>query len=123
MWLQVIASPLIWLMYLVANAALVPCACRWQSHLPLMAGTLIAFAAEIASALRTRSYRRLLMEAPSDAIGIKRHRLLVQGGLWLSVLFALLIAAHGVVTLMMDPCQLRAPPVTTPTSGGLVALV
>src|SRR4051812_19338848 len=107
LWLAVLAGPIVWMVSFGANFALVPWACTLKWKPALYAVSALAFAITAGSGyVSWNEWHRLGRELPGEAGGaIPRSRALASGGVALSAMFALVIAAQTIVEVMLGACE------------------
>jgi hypothetical protein len=104
LWLGLFGAPILWLIHLEANYAMVPFACVRQSSMLLLFSTaLILILAAATAMVNWRSLRHAkTLEGHHSASG--RVRFMATLGLLNTILFSLIILAQGIAAIMLSPC-------------------
>lgn len=108
LWPVFLGSPVIWLLNFQVIYTLVPYACLWKTTWPLQVTALVSLLLVLANAAWGAGHLRVLARDPNAESDpqVKRARFMARTGVWLSLLFALLIALQGVAMFFLDPCRL-----------------
>ena len=108
LWTLIVAGPIIVAIEMQANFVLVRQACSAQRSLALYAVVVVAMILTIATILIAMSlWRRAGTAWPIDAADLaNRIRFITAVGILSSAISFLLIVAHGIATVLFDPCQL-----------------
>lgn len=106
LWIPILITPLIALLQLSANYALVPYACEKQAHAPIHLVAAVSLAGAIAGVWMAWGAWR---EAGGHAAGawgdpLSRRRFLAAIGMSLSALMALTIIAQWLTSAFIAPC-------------------
>jgi hypothetical protein len=101
LWFAILVGPLAWFVYLDTAYALVASACAGSVVVPTLAG-----AAAVAAMAGVVVGRRALAAVPADAHDAmaERARFLAVLGVWMSVLFVLVIVATALPSFVLPPC-------------------
>lgn len=106
LWIPILITPLIALLQISANYALVPLACEKQQHAPIhwvAAISLLAVAAGVWMAWSV--WREAGVHSPGDwGDPLSRRRFLAVVGLSVSALMALTIVAQWLTAAFVPPC-------------------
>ena len=108
LWTLIVAGPIIVAMEMQANFVLVRQACSAQRSVTLYAVVILAMLLTIITILVAMSlWRRAGTAWPTEAIDLaNRIRFITALGILSSAISFLLILAHGIATVLFDPCQL-----------------
>jgi hypothetical protein len=99
LWTGVLTGPTVWLISFLANFALAPWICVWNSKLSLYVVSLGALA--IAAAAGLLSWREWVL-LPADS---SRARSMALGGMGLSALSLLVIVGQIIVEASLGACE------------------
>jgi hypothetical protein len=107
LWLAIFTGPIVWFVSFNANFALVPWACAlgWKPALYAIscASLLITAAAGWAA---WSQWQQLGRDEPGETAGvIPRSRVLASGGVLLSAVFFLVIAAQSISHIILGACE------------------
>ena len=108
LWTLMVAGPIIVAIEMQTNFVLVRHACSAQRSLALYTVIVVAIILTIATVLIAVSHwRRAGTDWPTEAIDLaNRIRFITAVGILSSAISFLLIVAHGIATVLFDPCQL-----------------
>jgi hypothetical protein len=108
LWTLIVAGPVIVAIEMQANFVLVRQACSAQRSVALYAVVIVAMLLTIATVLVAMSlWRRAGTAWPTEAIDLaNRIRFITALGILSSAMSFLIILAHGIATVLFDPCQL-----------------
>jgi ribose/xylose/arabinose/galactoside ABC-type transport system permease subunit len=108
LWVLLIAGPVILAAEQQANYVLVRQACSMQRNVALYAVVVVAMLLTIATAMIGVSiWRRTGTAWPTEAVDLaNRIRFISVVGILSSAMSFLVIVAHGIATVVFDPCQL-----------------
>jgi hypothetical protein len=108
LWTLIVAGPVIVAIEMQANFVLVRQACSAQRSVVLYVVIIVAMLLTIATILVAMSlWRRAGTAWPTEAIDLaNRIRFITALGILSSAISFLLILAHGIATVLFDPCQL-----------------
>jgi hypothetical protein len=101
LWFAILVGPLAWFIYLETAYALVASACAGNVVVPALAG--VAAVAAIAGVVVGRHALTVVPADANDAMA-ERARFLAVLGVWMSVLFVLVIVATALPSLVLPPC-------------------
>ena len=107
LWVAVLAPPLAWLLDLGASYALVPLACKADSHAALHVATATTLALALGSgALAWRELARLRgrWTEPPDRT-LLRERFMARAGIAFALFFAGAIAATAIPSVLLGACS------------------
>ncbi|HJT86422.1 MAG TPA: hypothetical protein VJ732_01170 [Bryobacteraceae bacterium] len=107
LWLAVLTGPIVWLVSFGANFALAPwaCALRWKPALYTVSAVALLITAG-SGILAWNEWRQLGREFPGEAGGwLSSSRALATGGILLSAMFFLVIAAQTIVEGLLGACE------------------
>lgn len=107
LWLDLLGSPIVWLIQFQANYTLVPWACA--HHVRWIIPTVAVVSLLLIAAVALSSWRRLHGSLPrtgDESLGdvVGRARFMVKLGLCLDALFFLVIIAQTLAVLFIHPC-------------------
>jgi hypothetical protein len=107
LWIGILAGPIVWLLSLEANFALVPWACVFQAKLALHIVSIVALIlAASAGVLAWRQWKNLGKEWPGSGGGaLPRSRVMAVGGVLMSAMFFLVILAQAMPTVLLSACE------------------
>jgi hypothetical protein len=106
-WIGVVGAPVVWLLFLQINYALVPAACVSENKTFLGVVTAIALLGTFGAVLAAwRAWNRAGATAQTEDGGVTgRSRFLALSGLGLSVLFFLVVLASAIPIIFLGPCD------------------
>jgi hypothetical protein len=106
LWLSILITPLIALLQLAANYALVPLACEKQLHAPIHLVAGAALLAALAGVwMAWSAWRDAGVHSPGDwGDALSRRRFLAAIGISLSGLMVLTIVAQWLTAAFVPPC-------------------
>jgi hypothetical protein len=107
LWLLVVLGPIITAIEMQTNYVLVRQACSAQRNVALYVVVLVAIVLTIATAaIAYAIWKRAGVVWPTEAVDLAtRIRFIAVLGILSSGMSFLLILAHGIATLLFDPCQ------------------
>jgi hypothetical protein len=106
LWISILITPLVALLQLSANYALVPLACEKQQHAPIHLIAGLSLVAALAGMwMAWTAWREAGVQSPGDyGDAYSRSRFLAVVGLSLSALMALTIVAQWLTAAFIAPC-------------------
>jgi len=107
LWFGVLAAPVAWALHLQAMYVLTQSACARHTMLPLHLATIVLLAVSVLSILvGWRDWNRIGTDWPSGIEGgvIGRSRFLATVGVFMSMLFTLVIVCQWLTVLFFSPC-------------------
>ena len=107
LWTVVLAGPVVWLCSFLANYALAPWACTFQSKLALYAVSLAALAlCAVSTVYAWNLWKQLGAEWHAEgAAAVPRRRAMAISGIVLSAGFLLVVIAQSIPELMLASCE------------------
>ena len=107
LWVGLLTAPLVFLLHLEANYALVTQLCQSTHKMGMHLVTLTALLVSAAGGLVSwRNYRAAGRKLPGDgATVLERSRLMAAVGIFISLLFMLILVAQWIPQFIFDPCQ------------------
>ncbi len=107
LWTAVLTGPIVWLVSVGANFALAPwaCALKWKPALYMVSAVALLITAG-SGLVAWSEWRQLGRAFPGEAGGaISSSRALATGGILLSAMFFLVIAAQTIAEALLGACQ------------------
>ncbi len=107
LWTSILAGPTAWLISFEANFALVPWTCIWQGKAALYLVSFVAFVVSgLSGWLAWREWKAVGSQISAEREStFSRIRTLAIGGVSLSLLSCLIIAAQAIPELVLGACQ------------------
>jgi len=108
LWVGMLAGPLLWLIQLEVNYALVPWVCSEKASYILHISSLIFLLLALTVAMISwQNWRKAVHTGPEDTPGGIQGtgRLMAGVGFMSSILFFLIILAQSIPSFILDPCQ------------------
>jgi hypothetical protein len=107
LWFGILGPPIVWAVQMQMNYSLVPFECFGGSRVPMLATSSVAFVISLAAGvIAFKNYRRFGADWPDDSSGSRRPLFMAALGVLVSGMFALVIAAQAIATMMLHPCIL-----------------
>jgi hypothetical protein len=106
LWVGLLGGPILWLLNLQATYSLVPWTCRHGKFFLVPLSSLLFLGCTIAAGFigRISAQRARLVQSEPDEGMDEVALFMSQLGLWMTVLFALLIVAQAIPTFVLSPC-------------------